>query len=105
MLRLTNMGIATIFATVIKQKMCKNKLYMFQKTLATAGSNMQKYTQNSRKTEKMQILFRGISPKIYANSFATDCAICFLLFKAFQRAIKNLNLMTGSGSKYRFRVK
>ena len=31
-----------------------------------------------------------------------NSAICFLLFKAFQSAIKSLNPMTGSGSKYRF---
>ena len=41
--------------------------------------------------------------KIFAKVSKT---ICFLLFKAFQRAIKSRNPMTGSRSKYRFsRVK
>ena len=38
--------------------------------------------------------------------FQKNCAACFLLIKAFQRAIKSQNPMIGSKSKYRFsRVK
>ena len=58
---------------------------------------MQKYLQTSRKTENVQILFKGICAKLYAN---------FLLFMAFQITIRSKNPMTGSRSKYRFsRVK
>ena len=70
---------------------------------------MQKYLQNfrklnlySRKTEKVQIHFKGLSANIYTKLLCKNCAICFLLFKAFQKAIKSKNPMTGSGSKYRF---
>ena len=70
---------------------------------------MQKYLQNFRKlnlysrtTEKVQIHFKGLCANIYAKLICKNCAICFLLFKAFQKAIKSKNPMTGSGSKYRF---
>ena len=78
---------------VKKQKMCKNKkcakynkLYIFDKT----NSNMQKYLQDvqklnlySRKTENVQILFKGICAKIYAKFLRKNCEICFLWFRAF----------------------
>ena len=54
----------------------------------------------SRKTENVQILFKGVCAKSMQN-----CPICFSSFKAlqtFQRAIQSRNPMTGSGFKYRF---
>ena len=70
---------------------------------------MHKYLQNvlrlnfySRKTDNVQILFKGIYAKIYAKFLCKNCAVCFLLSEAFQRAIQSLNPTTGNGSKYRF---
>ena len=40
--------------------------------------------------------------KTMQNFFLKNCAICFLLFKAFQRDIKSPNQKTGSRSKYTF---
>ena len=64
--------------------------------------NFLKLNLYSRKTENVQILFKGICEKIYSKFLCKNCTICFFLFKAFQRAIKNRNPMTESGSKYRF---
>ena len=70
---------------------------------------MQKYFQNFckpnfylRKNVNVLIHFKGLYANIYAKFLCKNCAICFLLFKAFQKAIKSKNPMTGSGSKYRF---
>ena len=38
------------------------------------------------------------------NFLWKNCAICFLLFKAFHRAMKSQNPMTGSRSKYSSQV-
>ena len=69
---------------------------------------MQKYLQSFlklkfylRKTENVQIRFKDICAKNYAKFLRKNCAICFLLFKAFQRAIKNQNPISGSRSKNR----
>ena len=67
--------------------------YSFLKALTTANSNMQKYLLSfqklnlySRKTANVQILFKGICEKNYAKFLRKNCAICFILFMAFQRA-------------------
>ena len=73
--------------------------------------NIQKYLQNlqklnlySKKTDNMQILFKGICAKETEKFLRKSFAVCFLLNKVFQRAIKSQNPMTES--KYRFsRVK
>ena len=88
-----------------KPKSSRNIInYKFSKSPHHASTNsyMQKYLQNfqkqnfySRKTETVQILLRGNCAKLLRK----NCAICFLLFKAFQRFIKSLNPMTGSRSK------
>ena len=69
----------------------------FLKALVTAKSNMKKYLQNflkinlnSRKTENVQIHFKITDAKFFRKKYA----ICFLLFKAFQRAIKSRNPMS-----------
>ena len=56
----------------------------------------------SRKTEIVQIPFKGICAKIHAKYPQKNGTICFILSKAFQRALKCQNPRTGSGSKYRF---
>ena len=43
----------------------------------------------SGKTENVHNLFKGICAKIYAKFLRKNCAICFLLFEAFQKNIKN----------------
>ena len=50
----------------------------------------------------MQVLFKGSCAKIYRKCLCKNWTICFLLFKAFQRAKTSQNPMTGSRSKYRF---
>ena len=40
----------------------------------------------ARKTKNVQILFKGICAKKDAKFLRKICAICFLLFKTFQRA-------------------
>ena len=53
----------------------------------------------------VQIHFKDIDAKIYAKFHCKNCAICLLLFKAFQK-IKSQNPMIGSRFKYRYsRVK
>ena len=60
--------------------------------------NFQKLNLYSRKTENVQILFKGICANIYAKFLCKNCAICFILFKAFQRAIKSQNPITENGT-------
>ena len=61
---------------------------------------------NLRKTENVQILYKGICAKNYAKFLRKKLCNLLPLFKAFQRAIKSQNTMTGCRSKYRFsRVK
>jgi len=62
-------------------------------------TNLQIY---SRKTDNLQILFKIICVKIYAEFLRKNCVIFFFLFKTFQRAVKSQNPMTGSRFKYRF---
>ena len=86
---------------------------VYPKLYICENPNKQKYLQSflelnsySRKTENLLFLFTCIFAKIYAKFLRKKGAICFLLLKAIQRAIKSRNSMTGSGSKYRFsRVK
>ena len=47
-----------------------------------------------KETENVQILFTGSCAKELWK--ICNCAIFFLLFKAFQRAIQSINPMTGS---------
>ena len=59
-----------------------------------------------RKTENVKILFKGICAKKLCKISSQKLCNLLPLFKAFQRAIKSLNPMTGCRSKYRFsRVK
>ena len=60
--------------------------YTFLKAPVPANSNVQKHLQNflnlnvySRKTEIVQILFKGVCAKICANFLCKYCAICLLL--------------------------
>ena len=95
-----------------KTKKCAkhDKLYIFKKPLPwrtqICENIFEKQNFYSRKTENLQILFKWICAKNNVKFLRKNCAIYFLLFKAFQRAIKSQNLMTGRKSKYRFsRVK
>ena len=54
------------------------------------------------KLEMCEFSLNAFMQKSIQNFFSKICAICFLLFKAFQRAIKSQNPMTRSRSKYRF---
>ena len=67
------------------------KFYMFPK-----DPNQREVWKN------VQNLFKGICAKDYAKFLRKSCAIGFLLFKGFQRAVKSQNPMTGSRCKYRF---
>ena len=51
------------------------------------------------KLEMCKFSLNAFMQKPMQNIFAKNCAICFLLFKAFQRAIKIQNPMTRSRSK------
>ena len=93
--------------------MCKNKkcakydkLYIFEKPFSlriqTCKNICIVYKNYICIQGKLKILFKSICAKIYAKLFRTNYAICLLLFKAFQRAIKSGNPMTGSRSKCRF---
>ena len=76
-----------------------NNFTCFLKTLCHGEFNMLKYLQNdqnSRKTENVSCA------KICAKYIRKNCAICILLFKTFNRALKCRNPMTESRSKYRF---
>ena len=87
---------------VIKQKMCKN-LHIFEKPL-TQRIQMCKNICKMYIQEKLKLC--KFPSKAYvqicAKFLCKTCAICLLLFKAFQRTIKCWNLLTGSRSKYRF---
>ena len=77
---------------LLSKKMCKNQKrrnmidFTFLKTpwhgkskFATKKlQNFQKINFYSRKTENVQILFKGICAKIYENFRRKNCAICFL---------------------------
>ena len=119
--------------TLSSKKMCKNKkcakhdkLYIFETLLPRQiqiCKNIWKNLKNKifiegqlqilkenckywRRTANVQHLFKGIFAKICRKILRNNCAICFLLFKAFHWAIKSRNPMTESRSKYRFsRVK
>ena len=69
--------------------------------------NVQKCAKMFAKYDKLYIFEKPLPRRIhtcktYAKFLPKNCAICFFLFKAFQRAIKIQNPMTESRSKYRF---
>ena len=84
-------------------KMCKNKkfakydkLYIFigplQRQIQICENIwkiLKKLNLYSRKTKNVQILYKNICAKSM-QIVHKNCAVCFLLFKAFQRAIKSL---------------
>ena len=95
---------------VIRQKMGKNKkcanyhkLYIFEKPLPRINQickNICKMCiQGKLKICKFSL---KASVKNYAKFLLKNCAISFLLFKAFQRAIKSQKLINRSRSQYRF---
>ena len=49
--------------------------------------------------ENTQILFKGFCANTYAKFLRKNSLIHFLTFKAFKRAIKSRNPITGSRSK------
>ena len=73
--------------------MCKNKkcakYKQFWNTLTTSNSNIQKFF--FKENSNVQIFFKGICAQIAQSAS--------FFYKAFLRAIKSGNLMTGSRSK------
>ena len=82
-----------------------NKLYIFEKLLTRQIQISLQYFHKlnlySRKTENVQIFFKGTREKIYAKFLRKYCAIFFLLFKAFQKAIQSGSLHEDTGSRYK----
>ena len=62
--------------------------------------NFEKLKLYLRKIENSQILYKDICVKIIAKFLRKNCAICFPLFKAFQKAIKIRDSTTVSRSKH-----
>ena len=83
--------------------MCKNKkCTKYDMFLKSPFHSKFKYAKNVSNVFKnnifisekrnVDILFKGIFAKIYAKFLRKNCAICFLMFEAFQRAIKSQEL-------------
>ena len=82
-----------------KQKMINYTFCHGKFKFAKIFAKFQKPNLCSRKTENVQILFKGICAKICTKCLRKNCAISFLLFQTFQRAIQCRNPMFERRSK------